>query len=77
MLEDKINYYKQYGKKLQTTPAKYKEAFPFMKEIDSLALANVQINLQQAYNNFFRDKKVGFPKFKSKKRESFFLFGDA
>ena len=45
MLEDKINYYKQYGKKLQTTPAKYKEAFPFMKEIDSLALANVQINL--------------------------------
>ena len=68
MLEDKINYYKQYGKKLQTTPAKYKEAFPFMKEIDSLALANVQINLQQAYNNFFRDKKVGFPKFKSKKR---------
>ena len=25
------------------------------------------MNLQDAYNNFFRDKKVGFPKFKSKK----------
>ena len=36
--------------------------------MDSLALANVQLNLQAAYRNFFRDKKVGFPKFKSAKR---------
>ena len=37
-----------------------------MKEIDSLALANAQLNLDKAYKNFF-DKSVGFPRFKSKK----------
>ncbi|BDP69993.1 transposase [Enterococcus faecium] len=41
--------------------------FPFLKEIDSLALANAQLNLDKAYKNFFRDKSVGFPRFKSKK----------
>ena len=35
--------------------------------MDSLALANEQMNLDKAYKNFFRDKSVGFPKFKSKK----------
>ena len=32
-----------------------------------MALANVQLHLQTAYKNFFRDKKVGFPKFKALK----------
>lgn len=36
--------------------------------MDSLALANAQMNLQTAYNNFFRNPKVVFPKFKSKHR---------
>lgn len=49
------------------TPAKYKNDFPFLKEVDSLALANAQLNLDKAYKNFFRDKSVGFPRFKSKK----------
>ncbi len=49
------------------TPAKYKKEFPFLKEIDSLALANAQLNLDKAYKNFFQDKSVGFPRFKSKK----------
>lgn len=35
------------------TPAKYKKEFPFLKEIDSLALANAQLNLDKAYKNFF------------------------
>ena len=52
---------------LQTTPAQYKKAYPYLKEVDSLALANVQLHLQTAYKNFFRDKKTGFPKFKSAK----------
>ena len=47
-------------------PADYKKEFPWLKEVDSLALANAQLNLNRAYNNFFRDKSVGFPKFKSK-----------
>ena len=67
MLGDKIEYYHQTQKKLNNTPAQYKTEFEWLKEVDSLALANAQINLQDAYNNFFRDRKVGFPKFKSKR----------
>ena len=53
------------------TPAKYKSEFQWLKEVDSLALANAQMNLDKAYKNFFRrikngEKEVGFPKFKSK-----------
>ena len=67
MLSDKIEYYKQTKQKLNNTPAQYKKKFPWLKEVDSLALANAQMNLQTAYNNFFKRPEVGFPKFKSKK----------
>lgn len=66
MLDDKIKYYEKTKKKRNNTPAQYKKEFPWLKEVDSLALANAQMNLQKAYNNFFRDPKVGFPKFKSR-----------
>ena len=68
MLADKIEFYKETKQKLNNTPAQYKKEFEWLKEVDSLALANAQMNLQTAYNNFFRSPKVGFPKFKSKKR---------
>ena len=68
MLSDKIAYYKETGKKLQTTPAQYKTDYPYLKEVDSLALANVQLHLQTAYQNFFQNKNIGFPTFKSAKR---------
>lgn len=48
------------------TPAQYKGEFEWLKEVDSLALANAQMNLDKAYKNFFRDKSVGFPRFKKK-----------
>lgn len=67
MLADKIAHYKETGEKLNNTPAQYKDKFPWLKEVDSLALANAQMHLQTAYNNFFMRPKVGFPKFKSKK----------
>ena len=67
MLSDKIDYYKETKKKLNNTPAQYKKEFEWLKEVDSLALANAQLNLQSAYNNFFTRPDVGFPKFKSKK----------
>ncbi|SDY78998.1 Helix-turn-helix domain-containing protein [Bacillus sp. 166amftsu] len=35
------------------TPAKYKEGFEWLKEVDSLALANAQLNLQTAYKISF------------------------
>lgn len=68
MLADKIDYYKQYKKKLQTTPAMYKDDFSYLNEVDSLALANVQMHLDQAYNNFYKNKKFNKPKFKSRKK---------
>ena len=67
MLSDKIKHYEETKQKLKNTPAQYKIEFPWLKEVDSLALANAQMNLQTAYNNFFRNSKTGFPKFKSKK----------
>ena len=67
MLEDKIAYYEETGKMLKATPAQYKKEHEFLKEVDSLALANAQLQLETAYRNFFRDKNLGFPKFKSKK----------
>lgn len=67
MLSDKMEYYKETKQELNNTPAQYKKEFEWLKEVDSLALANAQMNLQSAYNNFFRNTKVGFPKFKSKK----------
>lgn len=67
MLADKIEYYKKTGEMLNNTPAQYKKEYPWLKEVDSLALANAQMNLNKAYKNFFRDKSVGFPKFKSRK----------
>ncbi|RNF38670.1 RNA-guided endonuclease TnpB family protein, partial [Planococcus salinus] len=48
------------------TPAKYKKEFEWLKEVDSLALANAQLNLQKAYTNFFAGR-AKFPKFKSRK----------
>ena len=57
------------GKNLSVTPARYKSEFPWLKEVDSLALCNAQMHLQTAYKNFFRDVSVGFPKFRSKKRQ--------
>lgn len=72
MLDDRMKAYKETrkdsSKKMSfPTPAKYKQDFPFLKEVDSLALANAQLNLDKAYKNFFRDKSVGLPRFKSKK----------
>lgn len=71
MLSDKIDYYKETKQKLNNTPAQYKKEFKWLKEVDSLALANAQMNLQTAYNNFFKRPEVGFPKFKSKKSHKF------
>ena len=72
MLDDRKKAYEEVkndpSKKMAfPTPAKYKKEFPFLKEVDSLALSNAQLNLDKAYKNFFRDKSVGFPRFKSKK----------
>ncbi len=68
MLSDKIQSYKDTKSFGKQTPAMYKQTYPYLKEVDSLALANVQLNLQQALKNRFSGKNhSGFPKYKSAK----------
>ena len=70
MLCDKIEHYRETKTELKNTPAQYKKEFEWLKEVDSLALANVQQNLRAAYSKFF--KGSGFPKFKKKgQRDSY------
>ena len=74
MLEDRIRLYEESKlnpnvEQKVPAPAMYKDEFPFLKEVDSLALCNAQMDLNKAYANFFRDKSVGFPKFKSKRTD--------
>ena len=70
MLSDKKDCYEKTGKSLKTTPARYKEEYPFLCEVDSLALANEQLSLEKAYKNFWNGKgKVGFPGYKSKHKD--------
>lgn len=66
MLSDKIQYYEETKKMLKNTPAQYKKEYEWLKEVDSLALANAQLHLESAYKNFFRRPKAGYPKYKSK-----------
>ena len=67
MLADK------FAKKKSVTPAKYKEEFEWLREVDSLALCNAQLNLNKAFENHRKNAKhFGKPRFKSKKnRQSY------
>ncbi|KZB90727.1 transposase [Bacillus sp. VT 712] len=75
MLAERIETYeslkddKEALKKVKhPTPAKYKKEFEWLKEVDSLALANAQLNLDKAYKAFFKGN-AKFPKFKSKRHK--------
>ena len=62
------------------TEKQLKEEFEFLKEVDSIALQQIRMNLGVAYQNFFRklkDPKMpssekGFPKFKKKNAKNSF-----
>ena len=65
-LSDMNNFYKTSGKFKNITPAMYKVDHPFLKDVDSLALANAEFNRNIAFKRFF-NHKAGFPKYKSKR----------
>ena len=67
-LSDMNELYKSKGIYKNITPASYKEDYPFLKEVDSLALCNAQINRNAAFKSFFR-KQNAFPNYKSKKHD--------
>ncbi len=56
-----------YGEMSKMLPA-LKTEHPFLKEVDSIALQQSLRHLDTAFQNFFRDTRVGYPKFKSRKR---------
>ena len=66
MLADRVEHYKVTGKSLHNTPAQYKTEFLWLKEVDSLALANAQLHLDAASAAFFRRPETGFPSSKQK-----------
>ena len=55
------------------TEKEYKQEFEFMKEVDSKALQSTTRHLLEAFQNFFKGlkegRKVGYPRFKSKKNK--------
>ena len=66
-LSDMIEYHKEHKDFKNITPATYKSEYPFLKEVDSLALANAQMNRNAAFKAFFKGQNK-FPKYKSKKK---------
>lgn len=67
-LNDMNDIYKSTQKFEDITPAQYKEDYPFLKEIDSLALANAQLNRNSAFKAYFRGNNE-LPKLKSKRND--------
>jgi len=80
ILNEKIQVYKKLKENKEElkkykykTEKEYKEEFEFLKLGSSRALQQARGNLDTAYQNFFKNlkkknKNVGFPKFKSKKK---------
>lgn len=65
LLADAKKQYEENGKSKIKTPASLKKEYDWLKEVDSFALCNSQLNVEIAYKRFF--KKVSkFPKFHSK-----------
>ena len=72
-LARKIAYYQEEKKSLSYNACAkelvvLKKEFLFLKEADSIALQQSLRHLDTAFQNFFRDSKMGFPRFKSKKQ---------
>ena len=68
LLDDAIKQYKETGKSKIKTPASLKTEYEWLKEVDSFALCNAQLNIQTAYKRFF-NKLTNFPEFHSKRNK--------
>ena len=74
MLADQKRFYIETGAHFISTPAKYKNEAPFLREVDNQALIQEHNKLSQAFRVFFKDPEhFGHPNFKRKKtdRDSF------
>ena len=71
-LSDMNDIYKAANKMKNITPASYKEDYPFLKEVDSLALSNAQLNRNIAFKDFIKQNHQNNkdkPNFKSKRND--------
>ena len=66
LLDDRIKVWKETKQRSKRTYCDLKKEHAFLKEADSRALLHARINLDEAYDKFFRESSAGFPKFKSK-----------
>ena len=69
LVSDEEEHYRITGKRLHNTPADYKSAtgYEWLSELDSLALANVQLDYEKALDAFFSGE-AGHPRRKKKGR---------
>ena len=68
MLADQQRFYLETDAHFIPTPAKYKKAAPFLKEVDNQALIQEHNQLTQAFRVFFKHPEAfGYPRFKRKK----------
>ncbi len=68
LLDERISFETlNKGKLLNTTPAHLKKDNPFLSEVDSMALINTQLNLNQACRKLFPKGKA--PKFRAKGKD--------
>lgn len=67
MLADRRDFYREMGTVLKNTPADYKDIpeLSWLNSCDSLALCNVQLNLERAFSEGLSGEK-GMPRFKKK-----------
>ncbi len=59
MLAEKKLKYKNSDKSKLKTEKEYKEEFTFLKEVDSISLQQSRLDLENAYNIFFKKLKSG------------------
>ena len=64
LLDDRIKVYKETKQRSKKTYCDLKKEYAFLKEVDSRALLHARENLDAAYDKFFKEPLVGFPKFK-------------
>ena len=65
MLADRITM-ELTGEYRKITPAVYKKDYPFLKDVDSLALANEQLYLEGGFRKYRREEGIGHPRYKTK-----------
>ena len=71
-MSDMNDIYKATSKFKNITPASYKDDYPFLKEVDAMALCNAQLNRNIAFKDFMRQRyknNKDKPNFKSKRND--------